>query len=197
MAGAERFLPKERRFTTALTDVREPLVDILTENVENYKDVIDPAAEFSRPVVSLWKFTDGLSKIFVEKNESVEEVRQAMYRGICFGLQVVDDIRLGPIERFGSHYVKDAAEDDPGASIKNMIKADVGEYLGERPEIKSLLFSFLPSICEEYAYQHHAEVAAGFALMLCERQQAEAYMQNEMASIALRLTPELEYNEES
>lgn len=176
----EHFLPKEYTFDAALHEVREPLVDDLFSRRQTPGDIIDPIREFSRPVAALWTLSEGFAKMYAGRNEDVAEVQAATYRGLCFGLQVVDDIRVAPIDRLSISYLADIENERDAADI---IDCDVSEYLENNPEISSLLFSFRPELDPTYQYGRHAERAAGFAFMISERQQADQYLTVQLSQL--------------
>lgn len=195
MAGMEQFLPKEHQFITALTDVREPLVDILTDNIAEAQDIINPESEFIRPPMAVWSLSGGLARIFEPTEDSHLQVQRAMYRGLCFGFQVADEISTSPIRQFALNYGSGtSAEGVTKRSLAIEIVADVSEYLRARPELESLMFTFMPEVAEGYEYRSHAHLATGLALMLIERQQAEIYVQSAMGDLAVQLSEDSYYN---
>jgi|GEM_PF-6310719 len=189
MSGMEHFLPKEYQFETSLQEVREPLVDDLYgrtyENEDALGDIIDPIREFSRPVEALWKLSEGFTRMYMLPNEDANAVQAATYRGLCFGLQVVDDIRVAPINRISIGYL---AKAETGQDAAEMIDTDVAQYLEEHPRIRELLVSFAPDIDPTYQYRHHVDRAAGFAFMVCEREQADQYLAVQQAQLESQIT---------
>lgn len=194
MLGVEQFLPPERQFGTALTSVREPLVDIITDRLDESNDIIDPAAELSRPVTALWSLSQRLAGIYELDEEQASAVGAAMYRGLCFGFQLVDDISSRPVNKLAANYFVDISADLGEQTVAERIASDVNDYLESRPEIKSLLFVYLPNIAGGYDYTEQAELAAGLIAMLTEREQAEEYIESELGLVALRLFDEPFYN---
>lgn len=181
MSGMENFLPESYQFNTALTEVREPLVDELYEFVEDLGDVIDPQAEFSRPYARLWELSGALAELYKSETEESEAVRVAMYRGMSFGLQVVDGIKNAPLQTISMKYLEGSPEDVDYATI---LHTDVQEYLSQRPAIDRLIFSFMPEIDKTYLYNHHVELAAGLIFMMCEKEQAENYLQAQVEGLS-------------
>lgn len=169
----ENILPREHQFDAALDEVREPLVDTLWDAKEDLKDIINPTQEFARPYLELWNLSSMLSGMLKVQDETAEDIRVAVYRAMAFGFQVVDDIRCAPIQTLSMSYLGEVFNNDDPVST---LRADVSEYLEDRPAISSLLYTFMPEIDESYNYSHHVETAAGLVFMLCEREQAEIYL---------------------
>lgn len=174
MSGMENFLPESYQFNTAVTDVREPLVDELYELAEELGDVIDPQAEFSRSYEGFWALSKMLTQMYRSDTEDEKQVQAVMYRAMNFGIQVVNNISSGKIEKISMKYWDDDSVNEENRAI--VMQADVQEYLAQRPAINSLIFSFMPEIDDTYLYNHHAEMAAGLMFMICENEQAEHYL---------------------
>jgi len=172
----ETMLPKEQRFDTALVEVREMFVDVAWGVKEDLQDIIDPKQEFSRPYLELWNLSAFLSGVLKLEGEDPEEVRVAVYRAMAFGFQVVHDVRCLPMETLSMSYLTEVFNNDDPADT---LRAEVEDYLDERDELSSLLYTFKPEIDKTYNYWHHVETSAGLVLMLCERQQAEIYLKRQ------------------
>jgi len=181
MPGIENILPPEHQFNTTLIELREPLVDELYDYIEEVGDVIDPKLEFSRPHEQYWGLSDGLARLFASENEDQESVRAAIYRGICFGFQVVEDVKTAPIEKISMDNWRNVDDVDDSAEA---ISADVQEYLSARPHVDSLIGMFASEVAGEYVLcEHHVEIAAGLVLMLCEREIAETFIDASVESV--------------
>jgi len=173
MSGMENMLPRENQFDASLAEVREPLVDGILEIKEKIKDVIDVDKEFSRPYLELWNLSGNLAKLLKGDGEDERDVHNVVYRGMSFGLQVVDGIRSVPMETLSLKYITEIFN-TTDASAK--LQKDVNEYVDSRPNLASLLYVFLPDIDSTYNYHQHVKTSAGLILMLCEREQAEVYL---------------------
>ena len=177
MPGMENFLPKEYQFETELKDVRDFVDDELDEVLaRQHEDIIDYDKELSRPMAQLWSLSTVLAEMYGEPNENNDGVRAAMYRGASFGLQLVEYIKDAPIETISTDYWDATLQkSDPALELLH----DVYEYYDQRPNLKGIVFTFLPYIddTDEYLYNDHAKLAAGLMLMMCENEQAEAYLQ--------------------
>lgn len=184
MSGIENILPKELQFETATIELYEPLTDVLHDTITEKGDIIDPQVEFTRPARQLWRLSGCLAEILKSDDEDEVIVQGAIYRGICFGFQIVDDIRVAPIESISLEYLNELTDtEDLGVAIAT----EVHEYLADRPAVDRLIGQYMPEICDE-AYMlsdHHAEIGAAFVLMLSERQQAETYIKHRAENINL------------
>lgn len=177
MSGIENALPPARQFETNAEALREPLTDELHEIILKYDDVINPNVEFEKSTQLHWYWTlSGLLALALKsETEDVTTTQGAVYRGMFFGLQLAENVQTKPVEHFSLSYLLEIEDVE---ALGEVIANDVNEYLGERPHLSALISEYMPEICdEEYMLSdHHAEIGAGFALMLMERQQAEAYI---------------------
>lgn len=173
-------LPRENQFDTLLAEIREPLVDGILEIKEITEDVIDTDKEYSRPYLELWQLSGSLARLLKESDEDENDVRGVVYRGMSFGLQVVDDIRSVPLRTLSLRYISEVFN-TADASAK--LQKEVKEYIDSWPNLASLLFTFLPDIDGTYEYHHHVRTSAGLMLMLCEREQAEVYLKVQSQTI--------------
>lgn len=182
MLGIERALPREYQFDAAAQELREELVDFI-EDGRQAGDIIDSEAEFSRPVEKFWALSHVLAATCKSESEDLTAVHVAMYRGASFALQVVDDIKPGPIRQISLDSIADIAADE---DVAETVQLQVQEYLSEHPEIDGLLGRFMPDIDTTNLYNHHTETAAGLLFMLCERSVAEQYIQQRMGQVSMR-----------
>ena len=183
MSKMENFLPDEYQFEKTVADMYEPLVESLSECVDE-GDVIDSQAEFAREYTELWELSQTVTELLKSDSESFEEVQAVTYRGLSFGLQVVNDIISGPINKHLAKYVQKELLAG-GDTMAEHLQSDVQQYLAERPAIDALIAAFMPEIDRASLSNHHAETAAGLMFMLCEREQAEYYLQAEVETLSI------------
>lgn len=170
MRGLENSLPPDLQFNVTLQDVREPLVDYLTD--QSRGDVLDGAVEFERDAAMLWGLSAMIGDHLRSPNEPTEAVQAAVYRAACFALQVVQEIKSGPIDSISLEYFADTITGD-------MMRQDTQAYLAHRQYIDSLLGTFMPEIDPSYEYPHHVETAAGLMFMLCEQRLGAQYVRQQ------------------
>ncbi len=183
MSKMENFLPDEYRFETTVAEMYEPLVESLAECAES-GDVIDLEAEFAREYTELWELSRTVTELLKSDTENFADVQAATYRGLSFGLQIVNDIISGPINKHLAKYVQKELLAH-GDDMTEHLQADVQQYLAERPAIDGLIAAFMPEIDGAALCNHHAETAAGLMFMVCEREQAEHYLQVEVETLSI------------
>lgn len=181
MNHLETSLPDEMRFNTVLQDLRETLVDDITDLQADLNEIIDPISEFSRDAEQLWQLSACLALIMKSETENAHEVRIVMYRAMCFALQLVDDLKSGPID---SLPVTSFLPTDCDSTVDQSILDQTSTYLSDRAGIDNILSTFMPEIDNTYLYHHHAETAAALMFMLSERQQAEIILQNHLRKLS-------------
>jgi len=172
MFEGEKLLPIKYQFETGLKQVREELVDDIIDAQKHFKDVIKPKSEFSHSVVTLWRMSGRLAESLKSEEEDARAVQVALYRAMIFGFQVVDTIKVAPIEAASTDTITEVIQTDGAAET---IREDVANYLKTHPGLSSLLFTFRPELDPTYLYGHHVETGAGLVLMLSEQAQAEHY----------------------
>lgn len=173
MERLEDVLPPDRNFNDVLQEMRELIVDELSAVVEEQGDIIHVETELSRDVVLLWKLSSEIAALLRSPDELRGGVEEAVYRGICFALQVVDDIKSAPIHHLSMELFTAA---QPREEVSDAIHQSTSEYLAHRSHVDSLIGSFATEIDPTYDYHHHVETAAALLFMLCERQYAADYI---------------------
>lgn len=199
MPGIESILPQEHQFNESVRVFRDELVEQFADEAERTGDVLDINIEFARSPEDVWALSGLLANIFKSEDELSEEVQGAVYRGLNFGLQLSEAVMEGPLRSISlGQWVQD--ENSLSAQeLATAICVDVQTYLGDRPDVDALVGFFMSEISQEayMLHQHHIETAAGLMLMLCERQQAEAYLQARTELISLDdLSAQTGYTEE-
>lgn len=181
MFEIERYLPEEHQFNESLREKRDIMTDKFSATAERTGDVLDVDIEFMRSPESTWHMSGMLAECLKDDDESLELVRGAIYRGINFGLQVSDAIMDGPLRSISlGHWVENPENLAP-AKLGQLINADVQVYLSERADVDAFLGYYMPELggATYGLYEQHIEIAAGMMLLLCERQQAEAFFLSE------------------
>ena len=185
MSGIEGILPQEHQFNESVRVFRDELVEQFVDEAERTGDVLDVNIEFGRSPQEVWELSGLLGEIFKSDDERTEEVQGAVYRGINFGLQVVDVVSDGPLRNISlSHWVQ-GDETISTEDLGTAICTDVQTYLGERPDVDNFISFFMPEVSGEayMLHEHHIETAIGLMMLICERNQAEAYLQARMESL--------------
>lgn len=199
MSGIEAILPRDHQFNESIRVVREELVEQFVDETERTGDVLDVAIEFGRSPQEVWEVSGALGAMLKSPDERVEDVQGAVYRGINFGLQVVDAVSDGPLRSISLQHWTEAGETMSAEELGGAIAADVQTYLAERPDVDAFIGLFMPEVSGE-AYillEHHIETAIGLMLMICERNQAEAYLHARMESLSQDdISPQARYTEE-
>lgn len=187
MRHTEDMLPIDVRFDTVVDELRDEVTDIIEEAVEMHSDIIDPIREFSRAPQSIWGLSGCIAEVVKSEIEDRVLVQTAMYRGMCFALQVIDDIKSTPIrgitlseELTGEH-----------AAPADVIIESTNHYVASRAHIDELLGQFMPELDPTGRCYHHVETAALLMFMMCEREFGEEYLQQ----TASQLRPDDFYEE--
>ena len=199
MSGIEAILPRDHQFNETVRVFREELVEQFVDEAERTGDVLDVAIEFGRSPQEVWELSGVLSAMLKSEDERTEDVQGAVYRGINFGLQVVDVVSDGPLRSISLQHWNEANEMMSAKEFGAVIYADVQTYLAERPDVDAFIGFFMPEVSGE-AYmllEHHIETAIGLMMMICERNQAEAYLHARMESLSQDdIYPQAGYTEE-
>ncbi len=177
----EDILPEDQQFNMVLQEFREEIVDPLYDQRDETGDVISPHSEFSRDSQSLWEVSNMLAVIMHAEGEDLEDVRTAIYRGISFALQIVDDVKSSPIANISLGDALNMEEDDE--DLADSLRQQTSRYVANRRHIDDLLFSFMPELDRTERYNHHVETGALLMFLLCERQQGEDYIAESVANL--------------
>ena len=181
MFEIERYLPVEHRFNESLQEKWDIMTKQFSATAERTGDVLDVTIEFEHTPEDTWQLSEFLADCLKGDYEARELVQGAIYRGLNFGRQVSDAIMDGPLRPISlGHWAKDG-ENVPSAKLGQSINTDVQLYLSKRAELDSFIGYYMAELGDgTYGlYEHYIEVAAGMMLMLCERQQAEAFFLSE------------------
>lgn len=183
MGFPEDELPNELQFNTVLsTEISDALRDELAELQSVNGDIISVEAEFSRDVLVL----DALSRIIAESaagvNEDASQVSSAIYRGMCFGLQVADNVKSLRVKyvalaEFLGELVK-------GGSLVDQLAIVTNGYAADRSRVDALIAEFLPELEQGNQVPHHVETGAFVMLMLAERSMADEYFRQQVGDLS-------------
>jgi hypothetical protein len=182
MRHTEDMLPVDVRFNTVLDEMHDEVMDVTQETIAVNNDILNPINEFSRNPERLWALSRHLADVMKSESEDGSVVQGAMYRGICFALQVVDDIKSTPIRKIAFSDVLTIQE----TSLADELIASTSEYIVGRARIDELLVQFMSELDPTNLYSHHVETAALLIFMLCERESGEEYLQQ----VANQLQPD-------
>ncbi len=173
MPGIENVLPAEMRFDTILSELRNDLMDEYVDRTVQLCDILDPSAEFSRDPAPYWELSRVLANALASADEASGDVRGALYRSFCFAFQVVHDIKPRPIQAIS--LVRWLEPYEETRLTADMIRAEISDYLGQRPNIDAFIGCFASEIAGAYAHcEHHVEIGAGLIFMLAEQDLAQS-----------------------
>lgn len=172
MRHTEDLLPVDARFDTVLDELHGEVTDVTQEVLETYSDIINPINELSRAPQSLWALSGSVADVMKSKTEDHAAVQTAMYRGMCFALQVIDDIKSAPLMKIT--LPDELTNEQP--EMAAVITEATNLYVASRPHIDELLGEFMPELDPTSRCHHHVETAALLMFMMCERECGEEYL---------------------
>lgn len=174
-------LPHEYQFNTVVDEVRDMLVDDLHEQAAK-GDVLNPVVEANWDMVKLWELSELLGRQLCGDDERPTYVQTALYRGICFALQIVQEIKMSEV---GAVSLQEIARLAEGGS--DAMTDEVGVYLGERTNVDNLIHEFMFELDTTGGeYPHHIELGAGLFFMLCEKTLEDEFIAASFDDIAPR-----------
>ena len=181
MKRPEDLLLYDHSFDAAVSEYHDMLHEKLAGIQVDSGDIIDLDQELSRDPALLWELSRYITLIMKSDNEDGIAVREAVYRGMCFGLQLVDDIRSRPIgSGIDLSSVLMASTDE---ELGDEIHTQTSQYLSDRQNLDQLVAYYMPDIDPTFQYNHHVETGAALMLMLSERKQAEDILAEEVSAI--------------
>lgn len=179
---SEKFLPQDYQFEEIVRFCGVEVRDWIEGIQDEWLDVIDPQTELDRNFRSLYALAASLGREILKDtdNDDSEALINALYRGMVFGLQVADKLQVRTVPALSVHdYLKGCQDGD----ICNYIIRTINEYLGARPEIDSLIYSYAAELDASEKLGHIVEMGAGMMLLLSERTYGEYYFRDAMEAI--------------
>lgn len=177
-------LPHEHQFNTVVDEVRDMLIDDLHEQIEK-GDVLNPIVEANWDMAKLWELSELLGRQLCGDDERLEHVQIVLYRGSCFALQVVQEIKMSEVGVGSLQEIARLAE-----SGSEAMTDEIGVYLGERTHVDNLIHQFMHELDTTGEYPHHVELGAGLFFMLCEKTLESEYIDGYVATSFDGITPD-------
>lgn len=182
---SEKFLPKDERFASLITEfseeVRDEIEDITSSQGGNLLSV---EAEFNN-AVSLYAFhqTAQLIAWDIVGHERGDEASYAStYRALVFAYQSVRTITTGEIQIPMYAHLSEYLSASDGFDTFN---DEVQGYLSENIAIADYIGEYIDDIDEHRRMHACAELAAGLVFMLSERSLGEAYLEASAGSLSM------------
>ena len=195
----EDTLPENESLEGMVAELRDVLhyeVELLkAENADS--DIVNHDIELDRPAIMLLALAERAAYQYLAEEgnciadeANVRQVRDAIYRAICFGAQLTNDL----LSRHSYNIAGYIVDQTSGTCEFALLAEDVAIYLRSRAELTAFIEYYMPEIDPSNLYGHVAEVYIGLSLMLAERSVAERYItaQAENADISAFLGSEEE-----
>lgn len=183
MEPIENILPREYSIDNAIDEQRDLTVESFELNAEESSDIFGTNTEIRH---NMNAYIPSLNQLAVEylsghchtrmiTEENHQQVRNTLYRAICFGFSTADLNLMGPYGANVMSYIRRCSISGVDFDATTL---EVQQYLGERPNVDMLIGRFMPEIDQKMQYCDLAETFAGLTIMLAERDFAEQYLKN-------------------